>query len=67
MKSPDHLRQAFIGVYHDLAQHGLCEWDDDIVELLWSDFLADMRAGFPSLFTDNGRHAASSRALPAAH
>jgi hypothetical protein len=55
MKSPDHLRQAFIGVYRDLAQHGLCEWDDDIVELLWSDFLADMRAGFPSLFTDNER------------
>jgi hypothetical protein len=43
------LRKAFLGVYRDLAQHGLCEWDDDIIELLWSDFLADMREGFPSI------------------
>jgi hypothetical protein len=25
------------------------EYDEDIVELLWGDFVADMRAGFPDI------------------
>ena len=32
------LRRALLAVYRDLAQHGVCEMDDDIIELLWDDF-----------------------------
>jgi hypothetical protein len=46
----DHLYDAFSAVYLDLSAHGLCRFDPEILEGLWRDFVADMAAGFPSLF-----------------
>jgi len=46
----EHLHQAFEAVYLDLCGHGICRWDPVILERLWLEFLADMNAGFPSLF-----------------
>jgi hypothetical protein len=43
------LRQAFMSVYRDLVRHGECEYDEDIIDMLWGDFIADMREGFPSI------------------
>jgi hypothetical protein len=48
-KELNALRQNFLFVYRDPCVRGMGEYDDDIVELLWGDFLADMRAGFPSI------------------
>jgi hypothetical protein len=48
-KELNALRQNFFFVYRDLCVRGMGEYDEDIVELLWGDFIADMRAGFPGI------------------
>jgi len=48
-KELNALRQTFVFVYRDLCARGMGEYDEDIVELLWGDFIADMCAGFPSM------------------